>query len=198
MESLFMARSQCRLKTPPPPLPHYCPTPTLTPHQNNHKSLSTVRTHRNTAVYDDGWREGEGEGGVSDSSSQYNECWQSTSTVDSRRHGEEEEEEEEGEGGGGEEGEREREEGGTEERVDGATGQSTIAKYIERFRKAPPTPREGRRSGAGVSGNFWWERPPRGPLGSESEPSLPRSHSTPDPSKSTQTRLLPRSQQIFR
>ena len=124
------------------------------------KSLSTVRTHRNTgegmaggcsgnkttptthwhlqpAVYDDGWREGEGEGGVSDSSSQYNECWQSTSTVDSRRHGEEEEEEEEGEGGGGEEGEREREEGGTEENVDGATGQSTIAKLVSQTHTKP-------------------------------------------------------------
>ena len=65
---------------------------------------------------------------VSDSSSQYNECWQSTSTVDSRRQGEEEEEE--GEGEGGEEGEREREERRTEERVDGATGQSTIAKLV--------------------------------------------------------------------
>ena len=61
----------------------------------------------------------------------------------------------------------------------------SVARYIERFRKAPPTPREGRRSGAGVGGNFWWQRPPRGPLGSESEPSLPWSHSTPDRSKST-------------
>ena len=84
------------------------------------------------AVYDGDWREEEGEES-SGSSSYYNECWKSTSTVDTRTQGEEEGEkgegEEEGEKGEGEE-EEEREEGGTEDRVDGATGQSTIAKLV--------------------------------------------------------------------
>ena len=76
--------------------------------------------------------EEEGEGESTMSSSQYNECWQSTSTVKTSKQDEEEEEVEEveeGEGRGeGEEGEGEGEEGGQD--VDGATGQSTIAKSV--------------------------------------------------------------------
>ena len=81
------------------------------------------------AVYDRGGEiEGEGEG-VSDDLSQYSEQWQSTSTVDTTR-------EREGERGGEGEGEGEREgegEGEGEEKgdaVDGATGQSAIAKLV--------------------------------------------------------------------
>lgn len=64
---------------------------------------------------------------------------------------------------------------------------SLLTRYIERFRKAPPTPREGRRDHVGAKENFWWQQqqPPRGPLDSESDPSLPQNHSTPDWSNST-------------
>ena len=69
----------------------------------------------------------------------------------------------------------------------------SLSRYIERFRKAPPTPRGGRRVGdrAGVGGNFWWHRPPQGATGAvspESDPSLPRSsHSTPDTTSESST-----------
>lgn len=95
-------------------------------------------------------REEEGEG--SESSSQYNELWQSSSTVETSRLTEEGEgggREREGEGGGGKGGKREGGEWGEEggegkgegedeaEReetsdVDGATGQSTIARSGKR------------------------------------------------------------------
>ena len=99
------------------------------------EATPTTQWRLQPAVYDGGWEErgkgrrGEGEEGSSDSSSssQYNECWQSTSTIDTTRQGEE------GEGEGEGEGVEEREEGGgggTEEGVDGATGQSTIAKSV--------------------------------------------------------------------
>ena len=71
--------------------------------------------------------EGEGEVG-SDSSSHYNELWQSTSTVDTTREREEGGVECEGVTVGGWEGEREEKAGSDE--VDGATGQSTIAKSV--------------------------------------------------------------------
>ena len=87
----------------------------------------------------EGERRRGGEGESSESSSQYKECWQSTSTVDESKlaeGGEEGEGERGGEGeereGEGEEGETEGEgEGGNGDSVDGATGQSTIAKLVD-------------------------------------------------------------------
>ena len=83
-----------------------------------HGEEATPTTHwRLEPVYNGGGdREGEGEGGESEVSSQYNECWQSSTTVETSGVTE-------GEGG--------REDGCRDgDRVDGATGQPTIAKLV--------------------------------------------------------------------
>ena len=68
-------------------------------------------------------------------------------------------------------------------------------RYIERFRKAPPTPREGRgrEDQAGPDREFWWQQQsPRSPSGGpspNSDPSPARSNSTPDSASTPESTL---------